>query len=103
MTNPAGKPHAQTRRMVVLLSEKERRQLEKLASSEKVSAGEVVRRSFGTYHSLEERIRRERKAEVVRTTLVMLAGGLAQVNESAAKTIARVDELHLELKKRGVS
>ena len=102
MAKASAKSSAQTRRMVVLLSEKERNQLEKRARSEKVSAAEIVRRSLGAYQSIEDRIRREQEEEVVKTTLMMLASGLSEANESVSKTIARLDDLHLELKKRDI-
>ena len=99
MATPAKSPPV-IHRTVVLLGEKDRRKLEALARKEKVSAGEIIRRSLGSYQALEERIRREQEEDFLRTTLTMLADGFKGVNESVTKTCARLDQLHLELKKR---
>ena len=91
-----------TQRTVVLLGEKERRDLERLARKEKVSSGEIIRRSLGSYKSIESRIRREQEEALMKTALIMLSEAFKGANEAVEKTCARLDTLHLELKKRDI-
>ncbi|MHB1699536.1 MAG: ribbon-helix-helix domain-containing protein [Acidobacteriaceae bacterium] len=86
----------------MLLGEKERRDLERLARKEKVSSGEIIRRSLGAYASMESRIRKEQEQELMMTALVMLSGAFTAANEAIEKTCNRLDRLHLELKKRDI-
>jgi len=88
-------------RTVVLLRDSDRKKLEKLAAKEKVSSGEIIRRSLSTYKSLEARIRKEEEEKMMESTLVMLLDALEGANRSLNNTCKRLDELHLQLNPQG--
>jgi hypothetical protein len=88
-------------RTVVLLRDSDRKKLEKLAAKEKVSSGEIIRRSLDTYKSLEARIRKEEEEKMMESTLVMLLDALEDANRSLNNTCKRLDELHLQLNPQG--
>lgn len=84
-------------RTVVLLRDSDRRKLEKLAAKEKVSSGEIIRRSLDSYKTLEARIRKEEEEKMMEATLVMLMDALEGANRSLDSTCKKLDELHLQL------
>ena len=90
-------------RTVVLLRDSDRKKLEKLAAKEKVSSGEIIRRSLDTYKSLEARIRKEEEEKMMESTLVMLLDALEGANRSLNNTCNRLDELHLQLNPQGIT
>jgi hypothetical protein len=68
-----------------------------MASREKVSSGEVIRRFIETHDSLpgnEERL--------IEAALKVMSEAISEANASLVKTNARLDKLHLELKKRDI-
>ncbi len=67
MATPA-KPERANSRTVVLLRDSDRRKLEKLAAREKVSSGEIIRRSLDSYKTLEARIRKEEEEKMMEST-----------------------------------
>ena len=84
-------------RTVVLLRDSDRRKLEKLASKEKVSSGEIIRRSLNSYSSIESRVRKEEEEKLMEATLAMLIESLAEANRSMEHTCRKLDDLHLQL------
>ena len=96
MANPA-KPERANSRTVVLLRDSDRRKLEKLAAREKVSSGEIIRRSLDSYKTLEARIRKEEEEKMMESTLAILLDALEGANRSLENTCKRLDELHLQL------
>jgi len=90
-------------RTVVLLRESARRKLEKLAAKEKVSSGEIIRRSLDSYKTLEARVRKEEEEKVMEATLEILIEALESANASLDRTCNRLDELHLQLSERATA
>jgi Ribbon-helix-helix protein, copG family len=90
-------------RTVVLLRDSDRKKLEKLAAKEKVSSGEIIRRSLDTYKTLEARIRKEEEEKMMESTLVMLMDALEGANRSLTNTCKRLDELHLQLNPQAIT
>jgi hypothetical protein len=88
-------------RTVVLLRDSDRKKLEKLAAKEKVSSGEIIRRSLDSYKTLEARIRKEEEEKMMESTLAMLLEALESANQSLENTCKRLDELHLQLNPNG--
>ncbi len=97
MPRTVKQPERPTHRTVVLLRRSEKLKLERIASREKISSGEVIRRFIGgseTFSSEEEK--------VIEAALKIMSEAIAEANQSMEKTIARLDELHLDLKQREV-
>ena len=90
-------------RTVVLLRDSDRKKLEKLAAKEKVSSGEIIRRSLDSYKTLEARIRKEEEEKMMESTLAMLLEALESANQSLESTCKRLDELHLQLNPNGTA
>jgi len=90
-------------RTVVLLRDSDRKKLEKLAAKEKVSSGEIIRRSLDSYKTLEARIRKEEEEKMMESTLVLLMDALESANQSLESTCKRLDELHLQLNPNGTA
>jgi anaerobic ribonucleoside-triphosphate reductase len=84
-------------RTVVLLRDSDRRKLEKLASREKVSSGEIIRRSLDSYKTIEARVRKEEEEKMMEATLAMLIEALEGANQSMENTCQKLDALHLQL------
>lgn len=87
-------------RLVLLIRKSERKRIERLAKTENVSMAEIVRRSLGTYESIESKLRKQHEEDLMKAAVQMLEGTLASANESIAETCEKLDKLHLELKKR---
>jgi hypothetical protein len=84
-------------RTVVLLRDSDRKKLEKLASKEKVSSGEIIRRSLDSYKTIEARVRKEEEEKMMEATLAMLIEALEGANQSMENTCRKLDVLHLQL------
>lgn len=98
-TTPRSEPRPEhaTSRTVVLLRAADRKKLERLAAQEKVSAGEIIRRSLESYQPLEARIRQEEEDKIIRATLKLLDESFSGTNQSMTDTMAKLDRLHEEL------
>ena len=103
MARAARKSEAINDRVVILLRKSERRRVEKLAAAENVSTGEIFRRSLKTYQSIENRLRKQQEEELLTGAISMLDSALSGVNESIAATCDKLDDLHLELRKRALA
>jgi hypothetical protein len=86
-----------THRTVILLRHSEKLKLEHLASREKVSSAEVIRRFIGSYDSLPEG-----EEKLMEAALKIMSDAIAEANASLVKTNNRLDKLHRELKKRDI-
>lgn len=95
------KPERANSRTVVLLRDSDRRKLEKLASKEKVSSGEIIRRSLDSYRTIEARVRKEEEEKMMEATLAMLIEALQAANQSMENTCNKLDNLHLQLHPQG--
>jgi Sec7-like guanine-nucleotide exchange factor len=84
-------------RTVVLLRESAKKKLKTLAIREKVSSGEIIRRSLDSYETLEARIRKEEEERTISAALDIMIEALQSANRSMEETMQRVDELHRQL------
>ena len=103
MPRRLSKPEPTNDRLVVLLRKSERQRLEQLAAAENVSAAEIVRRSLGTYETIEARVRKQHEEELLESAIAMLNSELTVVNESIENTCRKLDALHLKLQERDVA
>jgi hypothetical protein len=87
-------------RTVVLLRESARKKLERLAAKEKVSSGEIIRRSLDSYKTIEARIRKEEEEKMMEATLKIVIEALESANASMVRTCNKLDELHMQLSER---
>jgi hypothetical protein len=97
MPRTAKQAERPTYRTVILLRRSEKLKLESLASREKVSSAEVIRRFIGSYDSLPEG-----EEKLMEAALKIMSEAIAEANASLVKTNDRLDKLHLELKKRDI-
>jgi hypothetical protein len=84
-------------RTVVLLRESAKKKLKTLAAREKVSSGEIIRRSLDSYETMESRIRKEEEEKLIAAALDMMIEALQSANRSMEETGERLDELHRQL------
>jgi hypothetical protein len=83
----------------VLLKPSARKKLERLAAKEKVSAGEIIRRSIDSYAASAIRSRKEEEEKTMQATLDIVMDALERANRSLVDTCNQLDELHLQLEK----
>ena len=93
-TTNSDRPNSRT---VVLLRDRDRKELERLTAKEKVSSGEIIRRSIGSYKTLEARIRKEEEEKMMESALLLLIEALEGANQSLDSTCGKLDQLHREL------
>ena len=86
-------------RTVILLRRSEKLKLERLASKEKISSAEVIRRFI---HHGEALLKNKQEEEIIEAALKIISGAVSEANHSLTKTIDRLDRLHIELKKRDI-
>jgi hypothetical protein len=86
-----------TKRTVVLLRESARKKLERFAAKERVSSGEIIRRSLDAYESLESQVRKQEEEKAVAACLAMMTEALEGANRSLEDTCRRLDKLDPEL------
>jgi RNA polymerase-interacting CarD/CdnL/TRCF family regulator len=99
MANSTASPERATHRTVVLLRQSEKTKLERLASRQKISSAEVIRRFIRHGDAL---FRDKQEEEVIQTALKIISAAVSDANESMTRTIDKLDKLHLELKKRDI-
>jgi len=97
MANPAPSSERATYRTVILLRRSEKLKLERLASTEKVSSAEVIRRFIR--HG-DASLKKKEEEKVMETALGMISAAVLEANESMTRTIEKLDRLHLELSKK---
>jgi hypothetical protein len=98
MPNSATSERA-TYRTVLLLRKSEKLKLERLASKEKVSTAEVIRRFIRHGDSL---FKNKHEEEVIEAALKMISVAVSEANQSLTRTIDKLDRLHLELSQRDI-
>jgi hypothetical protein len=98
MPNSATSERA-TYRTVLLLRKSEKLKLERLASKEKVSTAEVIRRFIRHGDSL---FKNKHEEEVIEAALKMISVAVSEANQSLTRTIEKLDRLHLELSQRDI-
>jgi ABC-type transporter Mla subunit MlaD len=92
-------PERATYRTVILLHRSDKAKLERLASKEKISSAEVIRRFIRHGDDL---FRNKQEDEVVEAALKMISTAVADTNASLTRTIDKLDRLHDELAKRDI-
>jgi hypothetical protein len=98
MPNSATSERA-TYRTVLLLRKSEKLKLERLASKEKVSTAEVIRRFIRHGDSL---FKNKHEEEVIEAALKMISVAVSEANQSLTRTIDKLYRLHLELSQRDI-
>ena len=88
-----------TYRTVLLLRRSEKLKLERLASKEKVSTAEVIRRFIRYGDTL---FKNKQEEEVIEAALKMISAAVSEANQSLTRTIDKLDQLHLELSQRDI-
>lgn len=96
-TSPS--PERATYRTVILLRRSEKAKLERLALKEKISSAEVIRRFIRHGDSL---FHNKQEEEIIEAALKIISAAVSEANESMVRTIDRLDQVHLELKKRDI-
>jgi ABC-type transporter Mla subunit MlaD len=99
MANSAASPERATHRTVILLHRSDKVKLEHMASKEKISSAEVIRRFIRHGDSL---FRDKQEDEVIEAALKMISTAVAETNASLTHTIDKLDRLHEELAKRDI-
>lgn len=99
MAMPDTSSHA-TYRTVVLLQRSDKLKLQKLASREKISSAEVIRRFI---RSGDEILQSQREEEVIEAALKIISQAVTGANESIERTIEKIDKLHAQLSSRQVA
>lgn len=97
-TSPTSSDRA-TYRTVVLLRRSEKLKLESLASREKVSSAEVIRRFIQSGDAI---LQQQKDDEVIEAALKIISQAVTEANESMSRTMEKLDQLHLELKQREI-
>jgi hypothetical protein len=98
MANPASRERA-TYRTVVLLRRSEKMTLERLASKEKISSGEVIRRFIERGEAM---LGNKQEEEMIGAALKLISTAAQEANESMIHTMEKVDRLHKEIMQRDI-
>jgi hypothetical protein len=99
MANSVASAERATYRTVVLLRRSEKMKLERLASKEKISSGEVIRRFIERGEAL---LRNKQEEEVIEAALKLISTAAKEANQSMVRTMEKVDRLHEELMQRDI-
>ena len=99
MATSSTSPDRATYRTVVLLRRSEKLKLADIASREKVSSGEVIRRFIRSGDAI---LQRDKDDEIIEAALKIISQAVSEANESMCRTMDRLDQLHLELKQREI-
>jgi len=99
MANSAASTERATHRTVILLHKSDKVKLERLASKEKISNAEVIRRFIRHGDTF---FRSERDDEAIETALKIISSAVSDTNQSLTRTIDKLDKLHSELAKRDI-
>jgi hypothetical protein len=100
MASSAASSERATYRTVVLLRRSEKMKLERLASKEKISSAEVIRRFIRDGESL---LGNKREEEMMEAALKLISTAAREANESMIRTMEKVDRFHEELMQRDLS
>ncbi|MDP9049364.1 MAG: hypothetical protein M3O31_01375 [Acidobacteriota bacterium] len=99
MANTAASPERATHRTVILLRRSDKAKLERLASKEKISSAEVIRRFIRHGDAL---FRNQQEEQVIEAALKIISTAVADTNASLTRTIDKLDKLHEDLAKRDI-
>jgi ABC-type transporter Mla subunit MlaD len=99
MASSASSPERATHRTVILLHQSDKAKLERLASKEKISSAEVIRRFIRHGEAL---FRNKQEEQVIEAALKMISTAVSDTNASLSRTMDKLDQLHAELAKRDI-
>jgi hypothetical protein len=99
MANSVTSSERATHRTVILLRRSDKAKLERLASKERITSAEVIRRFIRHGDDL---FRNKQEDEVIEAALKMISTAVADTNASLTRTINKLDRLHDELAKRDI-
>jgi len=99
MATSSASPERPTHRTVILLRRSEKLKLERLASKEKISSAEVIRRFIKHGDSL---FANKQEEKAIEAALKIISAAVSEANESMTRTIGKLDQLHIELEKRNI-
>jgi hypothetical protein len=99
MANSTASAERATHRTVILLHRSDKAKLERLASKEKISSAEVIRRFIRHGDAL---FRNKQEEEVIEAALKMISTAVSETNASLTRTMEKLDHLHDELAKRDI-
>jgi RNA polymerase-interacting CarD/CdnL/TRCF family regulator len=99
MANSPASPERATHRTVILLHRSDKAKLERLASKEKISSAEVIRRFIRHGDAL---FRNQQEEQVIEAALKIISTAVVDTNASLTRTIDKLDKLHEDLAKRDI-
>jgi hypothetical protein len=88
-----------THRTVILLRQSEKAKLQRLASKQKISSAEVIRRFIRHGDAL---FRDKQEEEMIEAALKLISTAAREANQSMTRTMEKVDRLHEELMQRDI-
>ena len=97
MAQSAAELERPTQRTVILLRPSDKRKLERIASREKISSAEVIRRFIRHGDAL---FRDKKEDEAIELSLKLISAAVSEANDSMTRTINKLDQLHAELASR---
>jgi hypothetical protein len=98
-SNPSISDERATYRTVVLLRRSEKAKLERIASKEKISSGEVIRRFIRHGDTM---FKNKHEEEAIAAALKIISSAVSDTNKSLTNTMNKLDRLHAELAKRDI-
>jgi hypothetical protein len=99
MAHSAAELERPTQRTVILLRPSDKRKLESIASREKISSAEVIRRFIRHGDAL---LRNEKEEEAIELALKLISAAVSEANQSMTRTIDKLDQLHTDLAARDI-
>ena len=99
MANSTASVERATHRTVVLLRQSEKAKLERIASRQKISSAEVIRRFIRHGDAL---LASKQEEETIEAALKLISTAAREANESMMLTMEKVDRLHEELMRRDI-
>lgn len=97
MAQSAAELERPTQRTVILLRPSDKRKLERMASRQKISSAEVIRRFIRQGDAL---LKNKQEEEAIELALKLISAAVAEANQSMTRTIGKLDQLHTELAER---
>jgi hypothetical protein len=98
-SNPSLSAERATYRTVILLRRSEKAKLERIASKQKISSAEVIRRFIRHGDAM---LRSKQEEQVIAAALKIISSAVSDTNKSLTQTMNKLDRLHTELAKRDI-
>ena len=90
-------PERASHRTVILLRPSEKQKLERIASEEKLTTAEVIRRFIQHGDTI---LKNQKEEQLLEAALDIISVAVKEANKSMSRTMAKVDQLHAELMER---